>query len=581
MQIATLAGRRSHPRRLMLALTLLTGCMHTAPAVRVPEPVLASHDEPRELAVDQQVKHALNRLTYGPRTNDVASVLHEGLDHWLLHQLTPENWDDAPGDSAMAHFPVEQMSVRQLVDESPQQDVFLRRRRRELGLADTATYLMTADDSARYKAMNDLGSRRVQQYLAAKLTHAVVTDRQLAELMTDFWENHFSVYRGKMPTQFTLLEYDRDVIRPHALGRFRDLLGAVAHSAAMLYYLDNYQSSADSGRLTLAALRNIEQAKTPAEAARLRAAAMRRRGGLNENYGRELLELHTLGVDGGYTQADVINAARALSGWSLSTPREGGGYRFNPGAHDADSKVILGTVFPAGRGEEEGEALLDLLARHPSTAHFIATKLVRHFMSDSAPPALVARVADTFTRTDGDIRQVMATLVSSPELYQRAVFRAKVKTPYELVVSTYRATAGVPDTAGRSVQLVAQLGQPMFGRLTPDGWPDDAESWMNTGAVLNRINFGGNVAAGRVAGISAARWPFAAAVTNRTEAEQATLIADALLLGEMSPDTHDVLMNGVNPLAVRAGLAAPAPQARPTVADLVGLALGSPEFQRR
>ena len=548
--------------------------------VLVPEPTLPVAEQPRELAVDLQVRQALDRLTFGGRPDEVAAVLREGLDQWLVRQLTPENWPDAGGDSVAQRYPVLAMSVPALVDASPQQDVFLRRRRRELGLPDTAHYVLTGDDSARFRAMSDLGNRRVSQYLAAKFAHDVATDHQLEAMLTDFWENHFSVFRGKMPTQFTLLAYDRDVIRPHALGRFRNLLGAVAHSPAMLYYLDNYQSSADSGHFTLSSWRALEHARNPAEAERTRAAAMRRRGGLNENYGRELLELHTLGVDGGYTQHDVIDVARALTGWSIRAPREGGEFVFNPGAHDASAKVVLGHALPAGRGEEDGEEVLDLLARDPHTAHFIATKLVRHFVADSADPALVARAARVFEETDGDIRQVMATIVASPELYRRASVRAKVKTPYELVASTYRVLDVLPDTAGRSVGLTAQLGQPLYGRLTPDGWPDAADAWMNTGAVLARINFGSSVAAGRVPLLQQASWPFARAIRTAPLPEEVDAIATTLLLGEMSPDTREVLMTGVNPLAARAAGAA-AMGARPSFADLVGLALGAPEFQRR
>lgn len=567
--------------RLILAVGL-TACGASARPRTVPEPVLPLRDAPRELAVDQQVKQALNRLTYGARHGDVPAVLQEGLDHWLVRQLTPENWDDHGADSALANYHVLAMSIRELVDSSPQQDVFLRRRRRELGLADNAPYTMTAVDSARFKAMNELGNRRVQQYLAAKLTRAVAGDHQLEEVMTDFWENHFSVFRGKMPTQFTLLEYDRDVIRPHALGRFRDLLGAVAHSSAMLYYLDNFQSSADSTHLTLTAWRNIEKAKSPADVARIRTAAARRRGGLNENYGRELLELHTLGVDGGYTQQDVINVARAFTGWTIQAPREGGGFTFNPNTHDADAKTVLGHPLPAGRGEEDGEEVLDRVARHPSTANFIATKLVRHFVADSAPPALVRHVAQVFLDTDGDIRQVMAVIVSSPDFYSKAAFRAKVKTPYELVASTYRVMEGSLDTTGRAVQLPAQLGQPLYGHLTPEGWPDLADAWMNTGAVLNRINFGTSVALGRIPGITPARWPPLQPLRGTPLSEQVDAIGALLLEGEMSPDTRAVLVSGANPLAARSDTAAPASSlGTPSIVDLVGLALGAPEFQRR
>lgn len=577
-------GSLAHHRARFLAAGAFAGivaaCSRTGPFL-IPEPSLPAHEEPRELAVDQQAKHALERLTYGAQPGEAIGVMKEGLDHWLVRQLTPENWPDRTADSALAALPAMAMPIKGLVDSSPQQDIFVRRRRIELGLAVNAPYAMTAEDSTRFKAMNDLGNRRVQEMLGAKLMRAVVSDHQLLEVMTDFWENHFSVFRGKMPTQFTLLEYDRDVIRPRALGKFRDLLGAVAHSAAMLYYLDNFQSSADSAHITLTAWRNLAKARTAADTFRIRTSVLRRRGGLNENYGRELMELHTLGVDGGYTQTDVINVARALTGWTLLMPREGGGFHFDSSAHDAAPKLVLGHVLPAGRAEEDGEDVLDIVARHPSTARFIATKLVRHFVSDTPPPALVQRAAAAFTRTDGDIRQVLAVVVASPEFYTKASMRSKVKTPYELVASTYRVMQGRPDTAGRSVQLAATLGQPLYGHLTPDGWPDEADAWMNTGAVLSRINFGSNVAAGRVIGIAAGKWRPPSLAPGASLEEQVDAISAAILQGEMSADTHRVLISGSNPLAARAGMAASPAGRLPTLTDLLGLALGAPDFQRR
>ena len=485
-----------------VAASLTTAC---AGHNRVAEPALPYAAEPRELPADSQVVHALDRLTYGARPADVAEVEREGLDHWLVRQLTPENWRDVPGDSVDARFPVLAMSVKELVDSSPDQGLFIRRRRKELGLPDTAKYALSGADSVRYRDMNALRNRRVTQYLSAKLAHAVATDHQLEELMVDFWENHFSVFRGKMPNQFSLLSYERDVIRPHALGHFRDLLGAVAHSPAMLYYLDNFQSSADSGRTPLSSYNAIAKAKTAADTARLRAAVRKRRGGLNENYGRELLELHTLGVDGGYSQQDVINVARAFTGWTVPRPNEGNDFTFNAGMHDADPKLVLGNALPAGRGVVDGEAVLDILARHPATSRFIATKLVRHFVSDDPPASLVRRATDTFRQTDGDIRAVMAVIVSSPEFYRRAAFHAKVKTPYEVVVSTYRLAGGAPDSTGRAVGYVGQLGAPLFGHLTPEGWPDAAADWLNSGSLLRRINFEESAAGGKVSGIKVAR----------------------------------------------------------------------------
>lgn len=502
----------------------------------------------REISADQQIKQALARFTFGPRPGDYANVSAMGLDRWLVAQLSPENVPDTRTDSLLGLLPVSHRTIADLVTAYPPQDLFVRMVRRERGLADKAQYMMTADDSARFKVLNDTANRIAQQELADKLLRDVESERQLLEVMTDFWENHFSVFNGKMPTRFTIGQYDRDVIRPHALGKFRDLLGAVAHSPAMLYYLDNYLS---------------------------------KRNGLNENYGRELLELHTLGVDGGYTQHDVIEVARALTGWTIREPRTGGAFMFRPEWHDAGAKHVLGHTLAAKRGVEDGEEVLDIVAHHPSTARFIATKLARHFVSDDPPKSLVDRLAETFRSTDGDMRQVMAVLVASPETYSRAAYHSKVKTPYELVVSTLRMMQAPSDTSGRRVGLSSRLGQPMFGRLTPDGWPDVGDAWMNSGAIIQRINFGMNAAAGRIAGINLNRWSPSAQLARAPYAQQVDGAISTIFLGEASAETRRILLEGKNPLATEGAVQMAARAPLPNFAQLVGLALGAPEFQRR
>jgi len=541
-------------------------------------------EEPRELPADQQVKQAFNRLTFGPAPGDLESVNAKDLDTWLLEQLDPQRISDSRADSVLAQFSTQRNSVRELADSFPSQDVFIRELRKQRSIKPGDPFALLPDDSARLKGLNDSGNHLARQIAAAKVARAVFSRRQLLEVMTDFWENHFSVYSGKMPTRFSLLEYDRDVVRPHALGKFRDLLGAVAKSPEMLYYLDNWESQADSLHMNMSEAHASGLAKSTGDSLRIRAGMRRRRQGINENYGRELLELHTLGVDGGYSQRDIIDVARAFTGWTINDPRAGGGFVFRPSMHDAESKHVLGHNLPAGRGAEDAEEVLDILARQPATARFIATKLVRHFVSDAPPPSLVNRAADTFLRTDGDIRQVIITIATSPEFYSRANYRLKVKEPFELVVSTLRALGADPDTTGRSAQLAASLGQPIFGRFTPDGWPDNAEAWINEGSMLNRINFGAAAASGRVPGISLNRWRPASTLLSLPFPEQVDGVVASVLEGEASPETHQVLIEETNPFApVNTPMGPKPPGTTPAarLALLVGLALGAPEFQHR
>jgi len=307
-----------------------------------------------------------------------------------------------------------------------------------------------------------------------------------------------------------------------------------------------------AGRRVPPALRERFENATPEQREQmLNQVKQRAKRGVNENYARELMELHTLGVDGGYTQKDVQEVARALTGWTFN--RQTGEFQFNPRIHDAGEKTILGHAFPAGHGEDEGEAVLDLLARQPATARFITTKLARHFVSDDPPKALVDRCSNEFTKTDGDIRETLRCVVTSPEFFSRTAYRAKVKTPFELVASALRAVNAQPDTTPRTAQLVAKLGQPIFGRQTPDGWPDRGDAWMNTGAILNRINFGLSLAAGQIPGARLADWSTYGALSARPRAEQVDGVVKSMLGGQASTDTRDVLMSGENPMLAKSG----------------------------
>lgn len=574
----------------------------------------------RELLPDEQIQQVLNRLAFGARPGDAEKVRAMGVDKWIDLQLHPERIDNGMTEQLMSRYTVFSTPTSDIVRDFQ----MVQQAQRQAKLAETKD--STANKGAVRRevlAQNPQladAARQAQQLVgqvaSAKLARAVASERQLDEVMADFWENHFSVFSGKGQTRLFLPQYDRDVIRPHAMGKFRDLLGAVAKSPAMLFFLDNWQSAADSTHPTLAQVGRVGRVGRGGILAPRRpipggvfAAAARGRRGLNENYARELMELHTLGVDGGYTQKDVQEVARALTGWTFN--RQTGEFQFNPAIHDAGEKIILGHKFAAGRGQEEGEEVLDVLARAPATARFITTKLARHFVSDSPPKALVDRCAGTFTKTAGDIRETVRCVVTSPEFFSRDAYRAKVKTPFELVASALRAVNAQPDPTPRTAQVVARLGQPIFGRQTPDGWPDRGDAWMNTGAILNRINFGLSLAAGQVPGAQLTNWPEFVLLRGQPRAQQVDGVIKSILGGQASAETREVLMSGENPMLAKSAatdvkgmaiidstpprqMAQDFPGGRggqlpgfgrqvnlQGLPQVVGLALGAPEFQRR
>jgi hypothetical protein len=491
------------------------------------------------LSEQERIAHVLSRLTFGPRTGDAERVAAMGIDKWIDRQLHP----DAIPDSAVlvALAPISAwngpaLSVASLPALSR-------------AISEKPVFALMTDSVARAR-LNEIRVRLLtlvglnDGLYAGKIVRAQLSERQLLEVMSDFWENHFSVYSGKMPSREALVVWDRDVLRPHALGKFRDLLGAVAHSPAMMFYLDNHLS---------------------------------RSNGLNENYARELMELHTLGVDGGYTQQDVIEVARALTGWTIKRAADSSSFIFQRSMHNVGAKTVLGHALPAGRGIEDGEDVLDILARHPSTAHYISLKLARRLVSDEPPPALVQRAAATFTRTDGDIAEVVRTIVTSPEFFSRAAFRAKVKTPFELVVSARRALDAPADTTPTTARLINQLGQTVFGWLTPEGWPEKGDAWMNSGTIYKRLKFGGDIAEGRVSSIRLIAWREWTPLTTQTREQQVEGIVKAVLGGVAEPATRDAMLAVTLP---------PGTENRPgdgivRLREVLAVALMSPEFQRR
>jgi uncharacterized protein (DUF1800 family) len=318
--------------------------------------------------------------------------------------------------------------------------------------------------------------------IEGKILRAVYSDRQLEAVLTDFWYNHFNVYLDKGADRYLVTEYERDVIRPHVLGKFKDLLEATAKSPAMLFYLDNWQSVGPN-------------APSPARG--------QKKGvrGLNENYGRELMELHTLGVDGGYTQKDVTEVARCFTGWTIQNPQRGGTFQFNPRMHDNGEKTVLGVTIPAGGGIADAEKVLDIVAHHASTARFISKKLAMRFVADNPPDALVDRMAETFRKSDGDLRAVMKTMLESKEFFSEGAYRSKMKSPLELVASAVRAVNGDIDFAFPLANQVAQLGQPLYRKQEPTGYSNSSMEWMNSGGLVGRMNFALQLADNKVPGV--------------------------------------------------------------------------------
>jgi uncharacterized protein (DUF1800 family) len=456
--------------------------------------------------------HLLNRFSYGPRPGEIHRVLKMGLERWFERQLAGRQAE--PRLEILDELPVLRMSASRIARTYPTPGMVLveaRRagvisgRRGKSAEGEEAFDPLDEPDRREMRAAVHRWAREqgyrsqrelVGQLMAQKLWRAAEAENQLTEVMTDFWFNHFNVSLTDNQARGYILSYERDAIRPNSLGGFRDLLGATARHPAMLLYLDNAQSAAPAEAVTLFDRTDRADRLDRADAKR------RRPSGLNENYARELLELHTLGVDGGYTQEDVLQVARAFTGWSLMLPgSRRGDLLFRAGWHDAGEKVVLGRKLPAGRGIEDGEEVLDLLAAHSATARHIARKLAVRFVSDDPPQALVDRLAGVFRTSGGDTRELLRALAASPDFWSRKAVGAKIKSPLELAASALRAGGGRIEEPRDLLGWIARMGQPLYAYQAPTGFPDRGDAWVNTGSLLHRMNFGLQLAAGRIGGV--------------------------------------------------------------------------------
>jgi uncharacterized protein (DUF1800 family) len=637
--------------------------------------------------------HALQRLTFGPRTGDVEHVAAMGVDKWIDQQLHPERIDDKALEARLAPFRTLRMDTREIVENFPPRQVIKavmdgkrsmpsdpvkravyqaqmermeekKERKQNAGTANSAPASNTTEDqnsdengtppsdtSARdkpaeeqlalhqedrlhadlkvqelldkpadermkevlqmspeeqralsislkgkkaeafmegmnpkeketLKALRNPQQVVVDELMQAKLLRAIYSDRQLEEVMTDFWFNHFNIFIGKGADRYLVTSDERDVIRPHALGKFEDLLVATAKSPAMLFYLDNWLSVGPESELA----RGIPRNPSPRYGHRRRRLppnvqvnGKSKRKGLNENYGRELMELHTLGVNGGYTQKDVTEVARVLTGWTIDQPQKGGAFKFEERMHEPGSKFVLGHKIKE-HGEKEGMEVLRILARHPSTAHFICSKLAMRFVSDDPPPTLVDRMAETFRKKDGDMREVLKTMFTSPEFWNDDAYRAKVKTPLEFVVSAIRATrADVTDALPLARQLNT-LGMPLYGMQPPTGYSMKSDAWVNSSALLGRMNFAVTLTSGKVRGVQVD--PEALLGDPSRDFVQAlAMLETSLLAGDVSKQTHDAITKQLeDPHTVAPKMDT---SAASNVRAIAGLILGSPEFQRK
>ena len=458
---------------------------------------------------------------------------------------------------------------------------------------------LTPQQREQVMAMNNPQQVVTTELMQGKLLRAAYSEHQLQEVMTDFWFNHFNVFIGKGPDRFMITQYENQVIRPRALGKFKDLLLATAQSPAMLFYLDNWQSVGpdsivgDGGRLQAppdrpfmrrGARRNRgfgggfpQQRRQPQQQQAKQAKKQQR--GLNENYAREIMELHTLGVDGGYTQKDVTELAKVLTGWTIREPRQGGEFYFNERMHEPGPKFVLGHAIKEN-GEKEGLQMIDILAKSPATAHHISMQIAQRFVSDNPPEALVERMAKTFLKSDGDIKEVLRTMYDSPEFWSADTVRAKVKTPLEFVASAIRATGANVTNAMPLIQALNQMGMPLYGAQPPTGYNTKAETWVNSAALLNRMNFALRLASGRMPGVEFQPDALLGGQEPTDASIAVTQLENALLAGNVSKQTHETIMKQMTDPEVT-GRTLDDGKRPVNVGVIAGLILGSPEFQRR
>ena len=628
---------------LMVALLAAQGFATLAGTAKDPK-------KPR-LSEEQQIIHVLNRLGFGARPGDVERVKAMGLENYINQQLNPEKISDTVAENKVRDLGVLTMTTAELYEKYPQPGQLLRQLQARGMLpadlaearenrtknndqpaqmpgpeqpATTRPNAQPNQPPAQLDPQNEKYRKVLQEYYqqnglmqpqrivaelqASRILRAVYSERQLQEVMVDFWTNHFNVFAGKGADRWLLPAYDRDTIRPNALAKFSQLLLATAQSPAMLFYLDNFQSVSPDANRNAGPMRRMlnpdvmpqrpgrrqerlelrqqrlealqQQARQQQQQPRPQQQARR---GINENYARELMELHTLGVDGGYTQKDVQEVARCFTGWTIFQPRGGaaavsalmngeaarrnaGTFFFNARVHDDGEKIVLGHKIPAGGGIKDGLTVLDILAHHPSTAKFIATKLVRHFVSDTPPPGLVDRVAAVFTKSDGDIRETLKAIFFSPEFNSPEAYRAKIKRPFELVVSAIRSLGADTNGGPGTHQWIARMGEPLYGFQTPNGYSDAAENWVNTGALLERMNFGLALAGNRIPGTRVD-------LAKLTAQDKSKLIDESLKLlvaGDISAGTRETLMKQIDEA-----------NASDSAAKVIGMILGTPEFQRQ
>jgi uncharacterized protein (DUF1800 family) len=505
---------------------------------------------------DRRIMHALSRLTYGARPGDVERVRAVGLSAWIDRQLRPATIDDSATERTLAELTTLRMPISEALREFPRPNPKLR--------AMIANGEMSRQEMLERYPIEKRPARIATELQAAKVVRAVTSERQLEEVMVDFWFNHFNVFAGKGDVRWYVSSYERDAIRPYALGRFPDLVRATAYHPAMLFYLDNWLSARPGFIVPVGPNRG-------------------RKAGLNENYARELMELHTLGVDGGYAQKDVTEVARAFTGWTINRPQTDGHFVFRPIMHDTGEKIVLGQRIPAGGARDDGERVIQILTQHPATARFIATKLVRRFVSDTPPPALVARVAGTYASTGGDIPAMLRTIFESPEFFSDEAYRAKIKKPFEFVVSAVRALGGTTDAAGGMAlaRASAEIGEPLYRAQPPTGYADRGEVWVNAGALLARMNFALGLASGRYPHVSVALPALVAGADPRSPSAVLDRLLATLVTDEPAPATRAVLTAQLGePQITRLSPDDRGP-ASTDVAKLAALVIGSPEFQRR